>query len=178
MTAERLLLHADALWDGTGAEPLRPGEVLIEGQRIAAVGTNLDAADARTVDFPGCTLLPGLIDMHGHCRTNARLGSSRQQFQDEPVTLQPEGETGTFYRGLLAGENNQGLLQDATYRIVLGDLTDPNIGQYARYFLMPRRPDPDARLVLCYECDLSSFGDELQVVWENDAGIALGRLQE
>ena len=68
--------------------------------------------------------------------------------------------------------------EDATYRIVLGDLTDPNIGQYARYFLMPRRPDPDARWVLCYECDLSSFGDELQVVWENDAGIALGRLQE
>jgi hypothetical protein len=73
--------------------------------------------------------------------------------------------------------------EDETYRVVAGlgvaeatDLTEPHIGEYARYFLMPRRPDPDAPWVLCYRCDLSSFDEELQIVWQNDAGIALGRL--
>lgn len=75
--------------------------------------------------------------------------------------------------------------EDETYRVVAGpgvegasDLTEPHIGEYARYFLMPRRPDPDARWVLCYGCDLSSFGGELEIVWRNDAGISLGRLSE
>ena len=65
---------------------------------------------------------------------------------------------------------------DERYRVVLGDLADPNIAHYAGYFLMPRRPDSDARWVLCYGCDLSRFGDRLRIVWQNDAGIALGRL--
>ncbi|HEY1317719.1 MAG TPA: hypothetical protein VGF10_10910 [Gaiella sp.] len=63
----------------------------------------------------------------------------------------------------------------ASYRLVVGP-SAPNVDQFARYFLMPRRPDPDARWVLCYDCDLSRFGDELHVVWQNDAGIALGLL--
>jgi len=63
----------------------------------------------------------------------------------------------------------------ARYRLVVGP-SAPNVDHFARYFLMPRRPDPDARWVLCYDCDLSPFGDELHVVWQNDAGIVLGRL--
>lgn len=66
--------------------------------------------------------------------------------------------------------------EDEAYRVVLGDAVDANIAQYARYFLMPRRPDPEARWVLCYGCDLAGFGDRLRIVWQNDAGIALGRL--
>ena len=63
----------------------------------------------------------------------------------------------------------------ARYRLLVGP-SAPNVDHFARYFLMPRRPDPDARWVLCYDCDLSPFGDELHVVWQNDAGIVLGRL--
>ena len=75
--------------------------------------------------------------------------------------------------------------EDEPYRVVAGpgvdgatELTEPHIGEYARYFLMPRRPDPDARWVLCYGCDLSAFGDELEVVWRDELGIAIGRLRE
>lgn len=63
------------------------------------------------------------------------------------------------------------------YRVVVGPGAPAEIALYATYFLMPRRPWPDARWVLCYECDLSHFGGELEVVWQNDAGIALGRLR-
>ena len=70
-----------------------------------------------------------------------------------------------------------------TYRVVVGphgaettDRAAADIVAYARYFLMPRRPAPDSTWVLCYGCDLSSLGEELQIVWQNDAGIALGHL--
>jgi hypothetical protein len=72
--------------------------------------------------------------------------------------------------------------EDGTYRVVVGrneanpTEADARIGAYARYFLMPRRPDVDASWVLCYRCDVSSVGGKLEIVWQNDAGIALGRL--
>lgn len=65
--------------------------------------------------------------------------------------------------------------ENGTYRLLVGPGA-ADLGQYARYFLMPRRPDPGASWVLCYRCDPASFRDELQVVWQNDAGITLGRL--
>jgi hypothetical protein len=70
----------------------------------------------------------------------------------------------------------RGLIPErAAYRLVLGpDAT--NIGQFARYFLMPRRPSADARWVLCYGCDLSSLDADLEVLWRDDAGNAVGRL--
>ncbi len=42
-------------------------EVLVEGNRIKAVGPRLAApAGARTISLPGATLLPGLMDIHSH----------------------------------------------------------------------------------------------------------------
>jgi len=45
-----------------------PGwQVLVDGDRIAAVGPNLAApAGARTIDLPGETLMPGMIEGHSH----------------------------------------------------------------------------------------------------------------
>jgi hypothetical protein len=87
-----------------------------------------------------------------------------------------------FGGGNALGVDKQALLQArgripdrGTYRLLVG----PNAADllnYVRYFLMPRRPDPDASWVLCYGCDPAILGSELDVVWENDAGITLGRL--
>jgi hypothetical protein len=72
---------------------------------------------------------------------------------------------------------------DETYRVVAGpdieganELTEPHIGEYARSFLMPRRPADDARWILCYGCDLSRFEPDLELLWRNGVGIAIGRL--
>lgn len=43
-------------------------DVLLDGGRIAAVGSPIDAAAARTVDCRGLVVVPGLIDMHVHLR--------------------------------------------------------------------------------------------------------------
>ncbi|HEX6884351.1 MAG TPA: amidohydrolase family protein [Planctomycetota bacterium] len=65
--------------DGTGAAP-RPGcTVLIEDQRIRAVGEGLAVPEgAEVVDVTGLTLVPGLIDMHGHLFTNVGAGMASQ----------------------------------------------------------------------------------------------------
>ena len=56
------------IFDGTGAPSFR-GEVLVSGNRIAAVakGRNwVEARGAELVDSGGATLMPGLIDAHTH----------------------------------------------------------------------------------------------------------------
>ena len=73
--------------------------------------------------------------------------------------------------------------EDGTYRVAVGsrvsgatELTEPYIDQFARSFLMPRRPAPDAPWILCYGCDRSGLDDPVEVVWDNGAGIALLRV--
>lgn len=69
-----------------------------------------------------------------------------------------------------------------SYRIVPGpnvkdatDLTEQYIDQYARYFLMPRRPSSEAPWILCYGCDPTALGEQAQVVWDNGGGILILR---
>src|SRR5689334_11502452 len=42
------------------------GDVLIEDDRIAAVGPRLEVGDAETMDATGCIVMPGFIDSHRH----------------------------------------------------------------------------------------------------------------
>jgi len=54
--------------DCTGAAPFA-GQVLVEGNRIKAVapqGTQIAADGAQVVDGGGATLMPGMIESHGH----------------------------------------------------------------------------------------------------------------
>ncbi|MEQ8330515.1 MAG: amidohydrolase family protein [Longimicrobiales bacterium] len=62
---QEVVLRPDRVWDG---ETLRPGwAVLVRDGRIAAAGPSVvGSAGARTVDLPGTTLLPGLIEGHSH----------------------------------------------------------------------------------------------------------------
>jgi imidazolonepropionase-like amidohydrolase len=64
---DRTLIVDAAIFDGSGAEPFA-GDVLIEGARITAVqrGGGLPRGDARVIDGAGATLMPGLVEPHGH----------------------------------------------------------------------------------------------------------------
>jgi len=64
---DRTLITGTTIFDGSGAAPF-VGEVLVEGRRIAAVqrGGGLPRGDARVIDGAGGTLMPGLIEPHGH----------------------------------------------------------------------------------------------------------------
>ncbi len=45
---------------------LATGDVLVDGDRIATVSTNLQVDDAKVIDATGSIVMPGLIDAHHH----------------------------------------------------------------------------------------------------------------
>src|SRR6202521_4978246 len=66
-SAHSIVLHAARLLDIESGRILRPGEVLVQGERIAEVGTKVaHPAGAEIIDLGDSTLLPGLIDAHIH----------------------------------------------------------------------------------------------------------------
>jgi imidazolonepropionase-like amidohydrolase len=66
-----VLIAGARVFDGTGA-PAKVQDVLIRGERIAAVGKDLKAPEgAMQVDGRGKTLVPGLHDLHTHLRSPA-----------------------------------------------------------------------------------------------------------
>jgi imidazolonepropionase-like amidohydrolase len=66
---DTIVLTADRLFDGTGAGTLMRPVVRIAGDRIQSVERSLlppATCSGERRDFPGCTILPGLIDTHVH----------------------------------------------------------------------------------------------------------------
>ncbi|MGO9932715.1 MAG: amidohydrolase family protein [Steroidobacteraceae bacterium] len=62
-----IVLHAAHLLEVDTGRLITPGEMLIEGERIKAVGSAVPhPAGADLIDLKDCTLLPGLIDAHVH----------------------------------------------------------------------------------------------------------------
>jgi imidazolonepropionase-like amidohydrolase len=62
-----IVLHAARLLDVASGKILRPGEVLVRGDRVVEVGTTVKhPAGAEIIDLGDRTLLPGLIDAHIH----------------------------------------------------------------------------------------------------------------
>jgi imidazolonepropionase-like amidohydrolase len=62
-----IVLHAARLVDVKGGRVVKPGEVLVQGERIVEVGASVKhPAGAELIDLGDRTLLPGLIDAHVH----------------------------------------------------------------------------------------------------------------
>jgi len=62
-----IVLHAARLLQVEGGTLLQPGEILVQGDRIRAVGVSVEHPQgARVIDLGDTTLLPGLIDAHVH----------------------------------------------------------------------------------------------------------------
>ncbi len=68
---EAILIEGARVFDGTGA-PARVRDVLVVGERIAAIGKSLELPDNTVrIDARGKTLIPGLHDLHTHLRSPA-----------------------------------------------------------------------------------------------------------
>jgi imidazolonepropionase-like amidohydrolase len=86
---ETIVLRAARLIDGTGADPVANGVVVVRGERIVAAGragTVTIPPGARTIDLGDATLLPGFIDAHTHIigRPLADPASDDQGMKDYP----------------------------------------------------------------------------------------------
>lgn len=66
-SAHPIVLHAARLLDVSTGQIIKPGELLVNGDRIAEVGTSVShPANAEVIDLGDTTLLPGMIDAHVH----------------------------------------------------------------------------------------------------------------
>jgi dihydropyrimidinase len=72
-----LLLRGGTVVDALGT---RRADVLLRDERIVAVGADLDAPDAETVDAGGAYVIPGAIDVHTHFALPVGAVSSADDF--------------------------------------------------------------------------------------------------
>jgi imidazolonepropionase-like amidohydrolase len=82
------VLTGATLIDGTGAPPLPDAAVVIDGERVTAVGPRATVrwpADAEVIDVRGRTLIPGLIDAHDHMASHG-YGLATRLGLDEPAS--------------------------------------------------------------------------------------------
>jgi len=101
------ILRPARVFDGVTAEPRTGWVVLVTGDKIAAVGPAADIrapAGATTVDLPGTTLLPGLIEGHSHLLLHPYNETSwDDQVLKEPLALRVARATNHARNTLLAG---------------------------------------------------------------------------
>lgn len=91
--------------DGSGTDPIVDTDVLLDGDRIAAVGPagSFDVpADALTIEAAGATVMPGLIDAHCHI-TFDDVQSNDELFYHRPPTTAAMVTLFNLRKLLLAG---------------------------------------------------------------------------
>jgi imidazolonepropionase-like amidohydrolase len=83
--ASQIVLHAARLFDVGAGRMISPGEILVEGDRIRAVGTSVaHPAGAEVIDLGDKTLMPGLIDAHVHLFLHPGAEDMQTVVESEP----------------------------------------------------------------------------------------------
>ncbi len=103
--SSQILITGGSLIDGTGADARAATDVLVEPDRIVAVGkaaAGLADADAAVIDASGKTVMPGLIDSHVHC-TFDDVASNDELFFHRDPTLAAFATAKNLQKMLLAG---------------------------------------------------------------------------
>jgi dihydropyrimidinase len=85
-----LLIKGGTLVDEAG---IRAGDVLIEGERIAAVGQEIQASGAGVIDAGGALVIPGGIDVHTHFDLPVGAVHSADDFESGTVAAACGGTT-------------------------------------------------------------------------------------
>ena len=100
-----LLLRPAAVFDGVDGKTHAGWQVLVRGDRIVAVGPDLAVpADAPTIDLAGDTLMPGMIEGHGHLFLHPYDEASwDDQVLHEPLALRTARAVASARATLLAG---------------------------------------------------------------------------
>jgi imidazolonepropionase-like amidohydrolase len=102
-----VLLKPARVFDGSEPAPHDGWVVLVRGERIEAAGPADEVklpADVRTIELPGATLLPGLIDAHTHVLLHPYNEATwDDQVLKEPLALRVCRATNHLRNTLLSG---------------------------------------------------------------------------
>ena len=69
------------------------GDILIQDEKIAAVGENLRASDAEVIDATGKYVIPGAVDVHTHMDLDVGIARAIDDFYDGTVAAACGGTT-------------------------------------------------------------------------------------
>jgi len=101
------VLRPASIFDGESAELHRGWVVLVRGEKIENVGSPSDVktpADAKIVDLPNLTLMPGLIEAHSHMLLHPYSETSwNDQVAHEALSLRVARATNHLRSTLMAG---------------------------------------------------------------------------
>ena len=93
--SDYLLITADRVIDSKGGPPIDSGAVLVHDGKIVSVGRAAEVsapegASVETHHYPGCTVLPGMVDCHTHHNGfgDGRMGDDLTLLADEILTVQ------------------------------------------------------------------------------------------
>jgi imidazolonepropionase-like amidohydrolase len=164
-----LLLRPARVFDGENRTAREGWQVLVRGGRIVAAGPDLAApADARVIELPGMTLMPGLIEGHSHLflhpynetswddqvlreslalRTARAVAHARATLMAGFTTVRDLGTEGAGYADVgLRDAIDQGIVPGP--RMLVATRALVATGSYG-----PRTPDPEAPLLGAEEAD-------------------------
>ena len=148
---EQLILRGGILVNGTGAPPIGPVDIVIEGNRIVdiamlgAPGVPIDAVDrpelaanGREIDIAGQYVLPGFVDMHGH------IGGKAQGTPAEYVFKLWLGHGITTVRDPGSGNGLDWTLTERQ-RSAAGEIAAPRVQAYVSFGQGSERPITTAK---------------------------------
>ncbi len=135
---ELILLKNATLIDGSGAAP-RSADLLLSGERIAAIGFLTPPPHARTLDCTGLIAAPGFLDAHSHSDLQVLRGRMEKTLQG--VTTEIVGNCGfspypmaqhaqevrQFANGILCGRQNWGWPSASAYLDALASAPHANV---------------------------------------------------
>jgi imidazolonepropionase-like amidohydrolase len=103
--AEPILLKPAQVFDGVDPHPHPGWSVLVDGDKIAAVGPNLTVpAGTKVIELPGETLTPGLIEGHSHIFLHPYNETKwDDQVLHEPLALRTARAVVNVEKTLMAG---------------------------------------------------------------------------
>ena len=97
-----LIIRNGTIVDGTGGEPF-VADVAIDGDRIAAIGTDLGEAE-REIDATGRLVTPGFVDIHTHYDGQATWDSQLEPSTPHGVTTVVFGNCGVGFAPVRPGD--------------------------------------------------------------------------
>ncbi|SFO52334.1 N-acyl-D-amino-acid deacylase [Pseudonocardia ammonioxydans] len=153
----RTLLRGGTVVDGTGG-PRYTADVLVDGDRIAAIGDGAGSSPDRVVDVRGMVVAPGFVDMHAHSDLRVLTEPAHLAKISQGVTTELLGQDGLSYapvdddvlavlRRKIAGWNGDPGADLFTWRSVAGylDRLDAGIAGNAAYLV----PHGTVRALVC-----------------------------